>query len=424
MALLDFLFDPQTHGGGLLAPRWAQSPQQAQAAFDMPTSHYQFGGQNVPVFGQSPGAPEVSSQSRLQTPQFNAPPMPQQAQPQQPVTMGDRMDAASDMAKSGAAMGPLGALFGGIAGFAGGQSNGNATVRALMARGVDRDTALAATKSPQLMQAVLQQVFANKTAVINNRLVRTADGAEIGNYSDPKTHTLGPDQRLVNDQGKLIVGPSQTAPKTHTLGPDQRLVNDQGKLIVGPSQTAKFDDVSSLRKEVGGLPEVKRFGEAITSFRSMVASHDKDSAAADLDYVYGVAKIFDPDSVVREGEMKLVGSAQSLPEDIKGYIKRVAMGEGRLTPEARLRILEVANTRMTELRSAYEQRAGVYGGISDRYNMRREDVMPQMPDMPKLPEMSQAPKAGDLPRPKTPAEASKLKPGQQFIDPNGVLRTR
>jgi hypothetical protein len=397
MALLDFLFDPQTHGGGLLAPRWAQSPQQAQAAFDMPTSHYQFGGQNVPVFGQSPGAPEVSSQSRLQTPQFNAPPMPQQAQPQQPVTMGDRMDAASDMAKSGAAMGPLGALFGGIAGFAGGQSNGNATVRALMARGVDRDTALAATKSPQLMQAVLQQVFANKTAVINNRLVRTADGAEIGNYSDPKTHTLGPDQRLVNDQGKLIVG---------------------------PSQTAKFDDVSSLRKEVGGLPEVKRFGEAITSFRSMVASHDKDSAAADLDYVYGVAKIFDPDSVVREGEMKLVGSAQSLPEDIKGYIKRVAMGEGRLTPEARLRILEVANTRMTELRSAYEQRAGVYGGISDRYNMRREDVMPQMPDMPKLPEMSQAPKAGDLPRPKTPAEASKLKPGQQFIDPNGVLRTR
>ena len=118
----------------------------------------------------------------------------------------------------------------------------------------------------------------------------------------------------------------------------------------------KFEDIASLRKDISALPETKRYGEAAPIFRSMVKSAPNPSAAADLDFVYGVAKIFDPDSVVREGEMKLVGQAQSLPEDIKGFIQRVTSGQGRLTQEARYRILEVAQTRMNELRGAYDTR--------------------------------------------------------------------
>jgi hypothetical protein len=160
----------------------------------------------------------------------------------------------------------------------------------------------------------------------------------------------------------------------------------------------KFDDISSLRKEITALPEVKRFTEAKPVFQSMIESHSKDTAAADLDFVYGVAKIFDPDSVVREGEMKLVGQAQSIPEDIQGWIKRVAFGEGRLTPEARARILEVARIRMGQLQKAYQDRTGVYPDIAARAGIKREDIMPGVDDrLPDAPVATKPPAASIVP---------------------------
>lgn len=407
MALFDGLFDPQQYAG-LLGDmqRMFQQPQQAQAAFNTPQSlpsepafdmnYYRQGDVQVPIFGQ-PQAMEASSQQRMQQPMPQAPQaMPQQAPQAQPLGFSDRLAAAQDGAQTGAGtMGTVGALLGGIGGFISGDG-GNVTVKALMARGLDRDTARAATKSPQMMAAILPQLFGTRSGVnINNRLVDPTTGRLIADYSDTeKPVVLGNDQRLVK-------------PTT-------------GQQVVGPAQVAKFDDISGVRKEISGLPEVKRYSEALPIFRSMVGSHGKDSAAADLDYVYGVAKIFDPDSVVREGEMKLVGTAQSLPEDIKGFIKRVAMGEGRLTPEARLRILEVANTRISELKGSYDQRTGAYTGIAQRHNIRPEDVMPQLQDMPTLPK----PQAQGAPRVQSVQDAMKLPKGTRFIDPNGVERIR
>ena len=49
----------------------------------------------------------------------------------------------------------------------------------------------------------------------------------------------------------------------------------------------------------------------------MINSAQKNTAASDLDFVYGIAKIFDPESVVREGEMKLAAGAQSIPQQLQ-----------------------------------------------------------------------------------------------------------
>jgi hypothetical protein len=87
-------------------------------------------------------------------------------------------------------------------------------------------------------------------------------------------------------------------------------------------------------------------------FPQFLPSRGKDSAATDLDLARGAAKIFDPNAVVREGEVKLVGKAQSIPEDVQVLMRRVAFGEGRLTPQARARILEVVRTHLGELKRA------------------------------------------------------------------------
>ena len=101
--------------------------------------------------------------------------------------------------------------------------------------------------------------------------------------------------------------------------------------------------MASLRKEVGALPEMKRYSEALPSYRSMLKSKSLTHAAGDIDFIYGVAKIFDPDSVVREGEMVIVRRTQSLPKGVKGWLLRIVQGGERLTPEAKERILDVAN---------------------------------------------------------------------------------
>jgi hypothetical protein len=186
----------------------------------------------------------------------------------------------------------------------------------------------------------------------------------------------------------------------------------------------KPGDVTELRKEIYALPEVKRYSTAIPIFRSMVESAKNPSSAADLDFVYGIAKIFDPESVVREGEMKLVGHAQSIPEAIKGQMEAAVMGRARLTPEARARILETARTRMGELEGSVNTTLDPYKGRADRSRIRHDDVFPQFPTLPDVAKAPPEPAATELPKVKSVSEAMKLPKGTRFLDPNGVERVR
>lgn len=195
-----------------------------------------------------------------------------------------------------------------------------------------------------------------------------------------------------------------------------------------PPQTGarpvKPGEITEFRKEVYALPEVKRYSTAIPIFRSMVESAKNPSSAADLDFVYGIAKIFDPESVVREGEMKLVGHAQSIPEAIKGQMEAAVMGRARLTPEARARILETARTRMGELEGSVNTTIDPYKGRADRAKIRHDDVFPQFQPLPDVPKLAAEPPPAELPKVKSVSDALKLPKGTRFLDPNGVERVR
>jgi hypothetical protein len=260
----------------------------------------------------------------------------------------------------------------------------NMTAQAFMKKGgLDAQTAYAIAADPVMRKEYAQQLFAKPEAplVVNGKVVGR-DGKLIADHSSP--------------------------PDPVKLSPGDSLYTREGKeLVKGQPAGPKIDDVTQIRKEVSALPEVKRYGEAITAFNTMATSHNKDSAAADLAFVYGVAKIFDPDSVVREGEMKLVGSAQSIPEDVKGFIKRAAYGEGRLDAAARGRILEVAKAKMEELDGAVKTRTAPYDGIAERFGIRRDDIQPVLP---KIAEIEQ-PAAATTAAPAAPKIA---------VGPNGV----
>ncbi len=137
----------------------------------------------------------------------------------------------------------------------------------------------------------------------------------------------------------------------------------------------KFDDISGLRKEIQQLPSYKNLSQALPIYRSMAETAGRNSKASDLNLVYGLGKIMDPTSVVREGEMVMVKNTASLPDWFQGAIASLN-GGAALTPETREAIMKEAYGRVQGYDSAFKQDAGQYQGIVERNKFNPADVIP------------------------------------------------
>lgn len=125
---------------------------------------------------------------------------------------------------------------------------------------------------------------------------------------------------------------------------------------------------TTLRKEFEGLPEVKNYKQALPSYNVIQEASKRNTPQSDINIVYAVAKLYDPESVVREGEYATIANSQSIPEYIKGVAQRLA-GGGRLTAETKNQLIQEANTRMgfyeqslMNARNQYEDVARRSGG--------------------------------------------------------------
>jgi len=151
-----------------------------------------------------------------------------------------------------------------------------------------------------------------------------------------------------------------------------------------------FQNESGLRKEFEGLPEIKNYKQAYPAFAAIKDAAGRNTPQADINIVYGIAKLYDPTSVVREGEYATVANSPNIPEKIKGYAQYLA-GGGRLSPETKAQILAEAQGRL----GTYEAEAGKarssYDAIARRRGIDPANVFQGMGDMgnvPGLPDMS------------------------------------
>jgi hypothetical protein len=135
-----------------------------------------------------------------------------------------------------------------------------------------------------------------------------------------------------------------------------------------------LDNVSSLRKEVQNLPSYKNVAQAAPIYKSMIDTAARDTKASDLNLVYGLAKIMDPTSVVREGEVHMANDTQGMADYLNGIIKGI-QGEGRLTPEGRQALMTEAYSRMKSYQDMYNSDIGMYRGIVDRNKWNPADVI-------------------------------------------------
>lgn len=176
--------------------------------------------------------------------------------------------------------------------------------------------------------------------------------------------------------------PPEMAPQALQVRPPPPGVNRQAwyqaetKRLAEESNGPKWDDVSSLRKEVQGLPSYKNVAQAAPVYRSMLDAAGRNDRASDVNLIYGMAKLMDPGSVVRESEMTVATAIATLPDQLRNAVQSQITSTGRLSPDVRDGIMREAYSRMGAYQGMYDQDANIYRGIADRRRMNVEDVLP------------------------------------------------
>jgi hypothetical protein len=150
----------------------------------------------------------------------------------------------------------------------------------------------------------------------------------------------------------------------------------QSKRATEDAMPASGEAASKLRNEVQGLPSYKNIAQAAPVYKSMLEAAGRDTRAADVNMIYGMAKIMDPGSVVRESEMTVAQAIATLPQQLQATVQSQLQSSGRLTPEVREAIMQEAHSRIGSYQSMFDQDISMYRGIAQRGRMNEADVLP------------------------------------------------
>lgn len=156
---------------------------------------------------------------------------------------------------------------------------------------------------------------------------------------------------------------------------------------------SQFQMSGKLADDFSGNKVVKEYQEVAPVIASMRDAVGRNTKAADLNLIYGAAKVMDPGSVVREGEMLIWKNTQSLPDWMKQTVAGWSNGSAALSPVARERLMQEAESRFNALKAQRDQIAGSYGEKSKRYGLNPEDVT----GSGAAPQQQQGPPAGGPP---------------------------
>ena len=152
----------------------------------------------------------------------------------------------------------------------------------------------------------------------------------------------------------------------------------KGKAATAPKMSVDLRDPTAVAKAAMSFQNDYRTATKPSyaraqAYESMMQAAADPSAKGDLTMVYSFIKALDPESVVREGEIALVNSNRSIPDQIKGYAQKLATGKN-LLPEERQDLIKQAQTlTQTDYKrsrndvKAYRDNAGRLGLDPDLY---------------------------------------------------------
>jgi hypothetical protein len=125
---------------------------------------------------------------------------------------------------------------------------------------------------------------------------------------DKQIETYGP----TNDMKDYLYAMEERRKRGEPTVPKEQWSPEEERKRAGIARGGLPEEATSLRKEVQGLPSYKNISQAAPIYKSMMDAVGRDSRASDVNMIYGLAKIMDPTSVVRESEMSVAQAIATL----------------------------------------------------------------------------------------------------------------
>lgn len=173
-----------------------------------------------------------------------------------------------------------------------------------------------------------------------------------------------------NEAGAFVFPPSKESPTGTFVQP----VGAGGAPL--PPKAADLAKIETdLRKEFSDLPQTKKYAQAVPAYRAIADATTRNNKQADINLVYGLAKLYDPESVVREGEYDTIASSQTIPEWLKGAAASLTGTGGRLTPATRAQILTEARGRLSSYETEFNSARAAYERIAQQRGANPQNVV-------------------------------------------------
>lgn len=235
--------------------------------------------------------------------------------------------------------------------------------------------------TPERRQAILQDApqLANLDAVLAMNDLERADKVQtekqLADVLRPGKIDEAERTSAAQARGKVL---GETLAYAITPGADLNPDSPAAK-----AKAKRFEQSTTLRKEVEASQPYGDYATVVPVYQSMIASLDKTTRAADLDYIYGIAKIMDPKSVVRDSETNLVKSANPVVQKTIDELYSQLTGEGSLSRDTRLGLIEAAQSRLGAYKAGYDQYLLGKEGTAKRYGLDPADIKPEIvePDL-------------------------------------------
>jgi len=245
----------------------------------------------------------------------------------------------------------------------------------------------------------------------------TATPGGVPEVARTRTVVAGPNDPFGMVEGTTYtVNPSGVASVVRTPSSGYRGSGGRETFIEGgPNDPAagerRIQNEAALRREYEGATQEYR--NVRQAFQKVGASLGLATGIGDIGGIFGIMKVFDPTSTVREGEQASVQNSAGVPEYVRSLYNRAVSGE-LLTPQQRADILAVGRAQFGTYEQGYQRRVSDFTRMARDYGIDPRNIVGG--------DESDAP-APDRPR-LTPQQAAQLAPGEKFLDMNGVERTR
>ena len=203
-------------------------------------------------------------------------------------------------------------------------------------------------------------------------------GADIGNQLLDQVRAEAIAQappEFQTDLGKAI---SDQQLAIQAFGPDSEQAQAFADLVDSDAkgEPPKLSDVAGIRKEYtrqsGDFVQIKNAKNTIDTLASNPESFN--TGAGDIGLTYSFMKMFDPTSVVREGEFATAQNAGGVPEQVLIAYNNALEGKF-LSPNVRQDFVNAADlvyqSRLNEQQRLVDQ----YTGIAERANINPADVI-------------------------------------------------